>query len=900
MSTEVKRPELKEIGEEPLPGYRLLEPLGAGGFGEVWKCEVPGGLHKAIKFVKGASTPDGQNNATRDSAALEFQAIQRVKTVRHPFLLSIERVEILGGEMVLVMELADRSLAERFAECQAAGQPGIGRDELLAYMMEAAEVLDVMNIKHGLQHLDIKPANLFIVGNHLKVADFGLVNSLEELQTDGPPNQLDGLTPLYVAPETLLGKTSRHSDQYSLAIVYQELLTGTFPFSGDRPRKLMMAHLMGEPDLSGLPEVDRPLVARALAKDPHRRFPSCLHFIQALVFGADQSPDDGPAATNRPPVRFPPTPPSAPVEPPQPTTVVKRLKPVAVSGNIGETVNSAAHAPRSDTKREPPKATSASQTLPGYHVLERVGRDPFGEVYMARDADGRERQIRFLSSEGGGADTDPRLLARLTALRHPALPRLEAKTISNGRVVLISDAVERSLLDRFDECVTSGMTGIPRVELLRHLEKAAVALDAIQRRELLQHLGLSPRALLLHDGRVRFGDFGLTQLIWLPRWEQIPHLNRRYAAPELLNGCLNSTCDVYSLALIFVEMLTGVHPFRNRLRSQVTASRAAKPDLDWLPAPDRAGIARALDPDPRERFRTCSELIAALMGTAAGAVSFQTPSLDELPFIQPLANLFGGNEALAQTPSINRIVTQVVLTESSAVTIGVAQQLPYLQRRDLVLETRFPIRQLPGMIRLKMDAFCEKWEARLMSQTDQSFVLRLQETGTFWQRCFGQKSGLEVRLDLRSPAAGRSHTSEVTATVRPFGGVQHQAAQKLPEVGPMLLVSLRDDLQNTPDQRGQVRWPCSPDLDVYLLQSDGTVSAVLAAKGQDISLTGIAFWTAERPPSQYAYLHLKTFTELAPLVLLVRIVRVAPCDGGFKTGASFVTDGVEVADSVYG
>src|SRR4029077_11353275 len=100
-------------------------------------------------------------------------------------------------------------------------------------------------------------------------------------------------------------------------------------------------------------------------------------------------------------------------------------------------------------------------------------------------------------------------------------------------------------------------------------------------------------------------------------------------------------------------------------------------------------------------------------------------------------------------------------------------------------------------------------------------------------------------------------TSEVTATVRPFGGVQHQAAHKLPEIGPLLLVSLRDDLQNTPDQRGQVRWPCSSVLDVYPLQADGTVSAVLPGKGEDISLAGIAFWTAQRPDCRFAYLHLK-------------------------------------------
>src|SRR5579884_2911763 len=168
---------IREVNAEPIPGYRLLEPLGKGGFGEVWKCEAPGGLLKAIKIVAGG----GDSILAEEGAAeQELRALQHIKTIRHPFLLSMDRVERVRGALVIVMELADRSLQEILKDNRSAGRPGIPRAELLRYLRETAEVLDLLNFEHGLQHLDIKPRNLLLVGKHIKVADFGLVNSLAD------------------------------------------------------------------------------------------------------------------------------------------------------------------------------------------------------------------------------------------------------------------------------------------------------------------------------------------------------------------------------------------------------------------------------------------------------------------------------------------------------------------------------------------------------------------------------------------------------------------------------------------------------------------------------------------------------------------------------------------------
>src|SRR4051812_30052983 len=211
---------VRESGAEPLPGYRLIELLGSGGFGEAWKCEAPGGIFKAVKFVFG-----NLNSLDTDAARAEqeLKALNRVKEIRHPFILSMDRIEVVEGELVIVMELADKSLHDVFTEYQSAGQIGIPRDALLRYMRDAAEALDHMNERHNLQHLDIKPRNLFLVSDRVKVADFGLVKTLER---SGVTGGLSSVTPLYAPPETFNGNLSIHSDQYSLAIVYQEMLTG--------------------------------------------------------------------------------------------------------------------------------------------------------------------------------------------------------------------------------------------------------------------------------------------------------------------------------------------------------------------------------------------------------------------------------------------------------------------------------------------------------------------------------------------------------------------------------------------------------------------------------------------------------------------------------------------------
>ncbi len=262
--------------DELLPGYVLTDRLGSGGYAEVWRAAAPGGIEKAVKIVYGFHDDE--------LASQEMKSLERIKGVRHPFLLSLERFEVVDGRLAILTELADMSLEQRLRQCLADGLIGIPREELLRYMADAADALDYLSQRHGLQHLDIKPENLLILGDHIKVADFGLV---KELASRTLNSMVAGMTPTYASPEMFDDRPSPHSDQYSLAIVFQQMLVGTLPFPGRTSAQLAKQHTQAEPQLTALPVQDRPIIARALAKNPDERFSSCREFIEALTRGME-------------------------------------------------------------------------------------------------------------------------------------------------------------------------------------------------------------------------------------------------------------------------------------------------------------------------------------------------------------------------------------------------------------------------------------------------------------------------------------------------------------------------------------------------------------------------------------------------------------------------------------
>jgi serine/threonine protein kinase len=921
-------PPSRHPGAEPVPGYRLLEPLGQGGFGEVWKCEAPGGVFKAIKFV-------GNKENGESPARQELEALQRVKTLRHPFILSLDRLEESEDGLLIIMELADQNLHDLWQQYRHDGEAGVPREELIDYLLEAAEALDWMNFQHGLQHLDVKPHNLFLVSNHVKVADFGLVSSLGDERNGQSPTRQGGVTPLYSAPELLRGTLSRNSDQYSLAVVYQQLLTGTVPFWHDNVYELMMQHLSASPDLAALPEQDRPVISRALAKVPQQRYASCMEFLQALL-GVPKSTGVRKSGAWRRVLLGPrveePAPPIAPsrnsvsdqpsqiapsAETPDPggtrrpsttpnwertrqsheQTPTRKLRSLGLAARRNEESLSAATGAASEYPVPVAQPAPTAVSITGYRFLACLNQGPFGDLWRAEDSEGHPKRAMCVLNF---VQYDARLIAHLQALRDPALPNTEVHWSPAERLVVLTDAHEKTLRERFDESRVAGKPGIPRAELLPLLRSAAEALDALDARHGLPHLGVNPRNLLIDGTRLWVCEFGLIPLVWLPTGQSAAVLNGRYAAPELFDRRPSRTADQYSLALIYAEMLTGIHPRPPRTGSGMlrrpgksgsrssTTVRTIRTDVDLLPASDREVILKALSTDPEKRFESCTAFVEAL--EQAGQLPNEPDLYDSLPPVIPFASLMG-EPAPPDTilPCMGDFISSLTIPDPRS--ICGPQNARYFVQRDGSWEYRFPLQLFPGAMKLKIDGLRDHWRARLLSQHGDAYRLQIdidEVRPTFRER--GKKPTRQLVIDVRvdPPIGSETRMTEATVLVRCFGGDDRaQNERVLTTMAPRVFDSVRLYFQATQEQRIRGRLPLTQPIRIYPILPDLEFGELIEGTCHNVSQGGIGFQVPKRPESDVLYLHLYASPQALAYAVLAKVARVLETGAGIEIGAMF-------------
>jgi hypothetical protein len=159
-------------------------------------------------------------------------------------------------------------------------QPGgLPLDEALAWMHGISEAVAYLH-DHGIVHRDLKPANIFSDDGVVKVGDYGLSKFISCSRRSGHTESIG--TVHYMAPEVANGRYGKEIDVYALGIILYEMLTGRVPFDGESVGEVLMKHLTAQPDVSVLSEPYRSIVAKAMEKDPEKRYRSANEFLAAL------------------------------------------------------------------------------------------------------------------------------------------------------------------------------------------------------------------------------------------------------------------------------------------------------------------------------------------------------------------------------------------------------------------------------------------------------------------------------------------------------------------------------------------------------------------------------------------------------------------------------------------
>jgi serine/threonine protein kinase len=601
-------------GDEPVVGYKLSRFLGRGGFGEVWQATAPGGTEVAFKII----------DLGEKSGLKEFRSIQRVKRVRHPNLVPIialwlrdengklveemtfEQLLNEGGdykpaELFIAMGLGDKSLHDRYKECKEQGLQGVPGLELISYIEDAARAIDHLNSpKHDLgngpvsiQHCDIKPQNILIVGDAAQVCDFGLARVLGENRSTTNP----AVTLAFAAPEILEDSNpSSTTDQYALAMSYYYLRTGTLPFSKVDPSTIIMEALDGRLDFSRVSTAEQAVIKRATSRKPTGRFTSCMDMARELRRALENAGGASKAAT-------------LVIEP-------------------------------------------GSEIVSGHKLVRCLGRGAYGEVWEAM-APGRIpvalKIIRDLDRAGGRGKQEFKALEVIQRVTHNHLMELRAYWLLDRQGQPIPDEVrgtsvapisvtliiatklaDKNLAQVLEEYQARGMPGIPMQELLRYTRQAAEAIDYLNaprhklgdRRVSIQHRDVKPDNIMLADGIVRLTDFGLAKVVELDEVSAEIHQDSvgftfHYAAPEVMRGRVTKWSDQYSLAITYYFLRTGQLPFERvgSAYDMMMRQLEGKLDLSLLPEPERRVLNRAVSVVPEDRYPTCLAFIQAIEAT---------------------------------------------------------------------------------------------------------------------------------------------------------------------------------------------------------------------------------------------------------------------------------------------
>jgi serine/threonine protein kinase len=259
----------EKIGE-----YVLLDKVGSGGFGDVWKAEKRTRVdvnHFALKFFR-----PKDDNFDFDKISKEVSVWKQLRGLPH--IISVIELDQFDDYIYVVSDFADGGSLERWLNKNGKAS---SLDEAVKITLEILTGLDRLHEK-GYVHRDIKPDNILITNGSHCLADFGISR---EIKSHSKATSTAG-TLEYMPPEAFAKNASitKQTDIWAVGVILQKLLTGTLPYPQDDQPSLIAAILYSDPEKmpESVPKVFHAVVDKALQKKREDRFPTAIAMYKAL------------------------------------------------------------------------------------------------------------------------------------------------------------------------------------------------------------------------------------------------------------------------------------------------------------------------------------------------------------------------------------------------------------------------------------------------------------------------------------------------------------------------------------------------------------------------------------------------------------------------------------------
>jgi serine/threonine-protein kinase len=584
--------------------YRILAKVGTGGMGHVYKA-----LHLLFNEVRALKVMDPSLMQRQDFVRRFLREAFVARRLQHPNAVRVDDVDQTeDGRHCIVMEFIDGRMLRDIFERE--GRIPVAR--ACSIVKQVASALDAAH-KLGIIHRDIKPENIALVrsghGDLVKVLDFGITKLREgQLKEEASALSLSASgtafaigTPEYMSPEQVRqNDLDGRSDIYSLGIVFYEMLTGDLPFQAESQAEWFLAHvgeaprpLQEQAAKLRIPTGIADLVMSMLEKEPSRRPATGADVIKAIETCEGNSSFPGPMAAG-----------------------------------AGRTPGD--------------KRTGESTTVPAffegwkkgsliaqrYKILDRVAEVRMGPIYTALDSahDGICALKLVTPWNIPTADLINELsdyYQRMQRFQHPHVVRtLELGQAEDGVLFLVTEYVRGANLRQTLEQQSS--LGISRS--CRIVWEIASALEAGQRLGMV-HGEIKPQHILLPGAplseQTRLLDFSLDRVK-----DALPELSDsdlplgllaplHYMSPEKISGQpYVPASDIYSLGIVFYEMLTGRRPFEGNgieialrhVQEMPLSVARVRPELN-IPPSVASLVMRMIQKDPNDRPRDACALM---------------------------------------------------------------------------------------------------------------------------------------------------------------------------------------------------------------------------------------------------------------------------------------------------